>query len=112
MRLPPRMASLSASLRKDAFKTRSTVTGQTYGRSVPYTIRCLRFVAISSCPPVGRVSETRAIACGRAVTPPHAHTSPPGSQKSNRRPICIVRGGKAAVGTRKLLLRRFPVGAA
>ena len=38
MRLPPRMASLSASLRNDAFKTRSTVTGQMYGRSVPYTI--------------------------------------------------------------------------
>src|SRR5688572_18114505 len=34
IRLPPRMASLSASLRKDAFKTRSTVTGQMYGMRV------------------------------------------------------------------------------
>ena len=33
--IPPRMASFSALLRNDAFTTRSTVTGQLKGTSVP-----------------------------------------------------------------------------
>ena len=110
MRLPPRMASLSASLRKDAFKTRSTVTGQMV-RNVG-AVNDLNAVRRDILLPAGWPGFRDP--CDR-VRPMHLAARTyvsPGSQKSNRRPICIVRGGKAAVGTRKLLLRRFPVGAA